>query len=218
MDVAYLGYRKQGEEVQRPTFDDLGKAIDRLIERCRSLDRDRTALAHALARVKDELIHERTARAESDKRCQELRACQEEAALRLETLADLIAKTGGFRADTGKARLEERKASVHSNAGSFVCTQTAGLCSESGRPQADAAPDTGENPQEKMRDPLAHVVTKTWDLMKLERIVRPSADEPEKTHPEMPDAAHAPNAAASEKGAQTNEQDSIIAAESDRLF
>jgi len=77
--------------VQRSLLDDLGKAIDRLMARCQMLDTDRTKLAHALARVQEELVRERAAHADSKECCALLRARQEEAAKRLENLLAAVA-------------------------------------------------------------------------------------------------------------------------------
>jgi len=92
--------------VQGSLLDDLGNAIDRLIERCQRLDRDRTALAHALSRVQTELVRERGLRDEAENRRRHLEARQEEAALRLEGLLAAIAQV----VPSGSGEAEEEAA------------------------------------------------------------------------------------------------------------
>ena len=166
--------------MQQRTVNDLWNAIDRLIERCRTLGRDRTSLAHALSRVNGELVHERSARAQAEERCREMQVCLEESALRLERLADACdAKAKGL------AHVVQKPAALPE--------------------PVEEKPELQPAEAAKKHDPLAHVVTKTWDHRNLERIVRP-AEEP------------AAQSAASRELCERSEQDLFAAAENDRLF
>jgi len=193
-----LEEQKQGEGVQRSTVNDLWSAIDRLIERCCVLGRDRASLAKMLARAQEELVQERSVRARAEERCREMQVCLEEAVLRLEKLAEAAAKTGGLPQVLPQPQPREERA-------------------EAG---------TQDQEKEKKHDPLAHVVAKTWDHRNLERIVRPqnaqSVPAPLVASAEqgvlVPLVASATPAASVASASENEEQDLFSTAESGRLF
>ena len=130
--------------MQQSLLDDLGKAIDRLMERCQALDTDRTKLARALARVQEELVRERAAYADLREYCGRLKTRQEEAANRLEGLLVAILPEG-----ISCPPAEEKQPA-----------DASALPASSG-----ALPDAGN-----ARDPLAQPRVKPFDIASLERI------------------------------------------------
>jgi len=182
--------------VQQFLLDNLGRAIDRLIERCVLLDKDRTALGHALARVQQELLRVRASHLELEQRCRHLEARQEEAALRLEKLLAAMPDLGGGAEEGGAA--------------------------ESAAEEAHAVPSPGAhaNPVDTQETnaplPLEQSTVKPFDIGSLQRIARLAADSAQgkKAKP----AGKAKDKELSDTQGANAALDSTAAGQQDRLF
>jgi hypothetical protein len=151
--------------VQQFLLDNLGRAIDRLIERSTLLDKDRTLLAHALSRVQQELLRVRASHDDLEQRCRYLEARQEEAALRLEKLLASMPQ----QAEDGAA--EELRA-----------IPDAAPAAVSAAPQKHADPVSQET-----HEPLARNTVKPFDIGSLTRIARLAADSTQGKSPGKPE-------------------------------
>lgn len=147
--------------MQQFLLDNLGRAIDRLIERCALLDKDRTLLAHALSRVQQELLRVRASHNDLEQRCRHLEARQEEAALRLEKL--LASMPQAETAESAKTVETAKTAETVESA-----------AEKSPAVPAVAAPAPQRETHEPL--PLARNTVKPFDIGSLTRIARLAAD------------------------------------------
>ncbi|MDR2734335.1 MAG: hypothetical protein LBC99_06760 [Spirochaetota bacterium] len=160
--------------MQQFLLDNLGRAIDRLIERCALLDKDRTVLAHALARVQQELQHTRASHIELEQRCRRLEARQEEAALRLEKLLAALPYSEHGCADPAFMPCGYTPRMANSAGTEDVAVESAvGECAQPDISPADLPQEQAAD--QESREPLQSTV-KPFDIGSLERIARLAAD------------------------------------------